>query len=49
MGGITEIATSDPGYNSIRPDNAALLAETMKLTSRSSCTSRRARHTHRIT
>jgi arylsulfatase A-like enzyme len=31
MGGITEIATSAPGYNSIRPDNAAPLAETMKL------------------
>jgi arylsulfatase A-like enzyme len=23
MGGITEIATSAPGYNSVRPDNAA--------------------------
>ena len=31
MGGITEIATSAPGYNSIRPDTAAPLAETMKL------------------
>jgi arylsulfatase len=31
MGGITEIATSAPGYNSIRPDTAATLAETMKL------------------
>src|SRR5205085_12317587 len=31
MGGITEIATSAPGYNSIRPDPAAPLAETMKL------------------
>ena len=31
MGGITEIATSAPGYNSIRPDTAAALAETMKL------------------
>src|SRR5256885_4778127 len=31
MGGITEIATSAPGYNSIRPDSAAPLAETMKL------------------
>ncbi len=31
MGGITEIATSAPGYNSIRPDCAAPLAETMKL------------------
>jgi arylsulfatase A-like enzyme len=31
MGGITEIATSAPGYSSIRPDTAAPLAETMKL------------------
>jgi arylsulfatase A-like enzyme len=31
MGGITEIATSAPGYSSIRPDNAAPLAETLKL------------------
>jgi arylsulfatase A-like enzyme len=31
MGGITEISTSAPGYNSIRPDTAAALAETMKL------------------
>jgi arylsulfatase A-like enzyme len=31
MGGITEIATSAPGYNSIRPKSAAPLAETMKL------------------
>ena len=31
MGGITEIATSAPGYSSIRPDNAAPLAETMRL------------------
>jgi arylsulfatase A-like enzyme len=31
MGGITEIATSAPGYNSILPDNAAPLAKTMKL------------------
>jgi arylsulfatase A-like enzyme len=31
MGGITEIATSAPGYNSIRPDTAAPLAEIMKL------------------
>ena len=28
MGGITEIATSAPGYNSIRPNSAAPLAET---------------------
>src|SRR5680860_1773873 len=31
MGGITETATSAPGYNSIRPDKAAPLATTMKL------------------
>jgi arylsulfatase A-like enzyme len=31
MGGITEIATSAPGYNSLRPDTAAPLAEIMKL------------------
>jgi arylsulfatase len=31
MGGITEIATSAPGYNSIRPKSAAPLAETLKL------------------
>jgi arylsulfatase A-like enzyme len=31
MGGITEIATSAPGYSSVRPDNAAPLAETLKL------------------
>jgi arylsulfatase A-like enzyme len=31
MGGITEIATSAPGYNSIRPKAAAPLAETLKL------------------
>jgi arylsulfatase A-like enzyme len=31
MGGITEIATSAPGYNSIRPTTAAPLAETLKL------------------
>ena len=31
MGGITEIATSAPGYSSIRPDSAALLAEILKL------------------
>jgi hypothetical protein len=28
--GITEIATSAPGYNSIRPDNAAPIAETLR-------------------
>jgi arylsulfatase A-like enzyme len=31
MGGITEIATSAPGYNSIRPNTAAPLAEILKL------------------
>src|SRR5919108_2544593 len=31
MGGITEIATSAPGYNSIRPNTAAPLAETLRL------------------
>ncbi len=31
MGGITEIATSAPGYNSLRPKNKAPLAETLKL------------------
>jgi len=31
MGGITEIATSAPGYNSIRPDNAAPVAQTLLL------------------
>ncbi len=31
MGGITEIATSAPGYSSIRPKSAAPLAETLKL------------------
>ena len=31
MGGITEIATSAPGYSSILPDTAAPLAETLKL------------------
>src|SRR6266487_3574859 len=31
MGGITEIATSAPGYNSIRHNSAAPLAETLKL------------------
>ena len=31
MGGITEIATSAPGYNSVRPDNAAPIAETLLL------------------
>ena len=31
MGSITELATSAPGYNSIRPQNAAPLAETLKL------------------
>jgi arylsulfatase len=31
MGGITEIATSAPGYTSIRPNSAAPLAETLRL------------------
>ena len=31
MGGITEIATSAPGYNSIRPNTCGPLAETLKL------------------
>jgi arylsulfatase A-like enzyme len=31
MGGITEIATSAPGYTSIRPNTCAPLAETLKL------------------
>jgi arylsulfatase len=31
MGGITEMATSAPGYNAIRPNTAAPLAETLKL------------------
>jgi arylsulfatase A-like enzyme len=31
MGGITEIATSAPGYTSVRPNSAAPLAETLKL------------------
>src|ERR1700721_3647827 len=29
MGGITELATSAPGYSSIRPDSAAPLPETL--------------------
>jgi arylsulfatase A-like enzyme len=31
MGAITDVATSAPGYSSMRPDTAAPLAETMKL------------------
>src|SRR5205809_307131 len=31
MGGITEMATSAPGYNSIRPNTCAPLAETLRL------------------
>jgi arylsulfatase len=31
MGGITEIATSAPGYDSMRPDDCAPLAEILKL------------------
>ena len=31
MGGITEIATSAPGYMSVRPNTCAPLAETLRL------------------
>jgi arylsulfatase A-like enzyme len=31
MGGITELATSAPGYDSIRPDDCAPLAQTLRL------------------
>ena len=31
MGGVTEIATSAPGYTGVRPNTAAPLAETLKL------------------
>jgi arylsulfatase len=31
MGGVTEVATSAPGYNSIRPNTAAPIAEVLKL------------------
>jgi len=31
MGGITEIATSAPGYNSLRPNSCAPIAEVLKL------------------
>jgi arylsulfatase len=31
MGGVTEIATSAPGYSSLRPNTCAPLAETLKL------------------
>jgi arylsulfatase len=31
MGGVTEVATSAPGYNSVRPNSCAPLAETLKL------------------
>ena len=31
MGGITEIATGEPGYNSIRPNTASPIAKTLKL------------------
>ncbi|HEU4354578.1 MAG TPA: arylsulfatase [Actinomycetota bacterium] len=31
MGGITELATSAPGYSSVRPNSAAPLAETLRL------------------
>jgi arylsulfatase A-like enzyme len=36
MGGITEIATAAPGYNSVRPNSAAPLAETLRLNGYSS-------------
>jgi arylsulfatase A-like enzyme len=31
MGAVTELATSAPGYSSVRPDNTAPLAETLQL------------------
>jgi len=31
MGVVTELATSAPGYNAVRPNNAAPIAETLKL------------------
>jgi arylsulfatase A-like enzyme len=31
MGGVTEVATSAPGYNSVRPKAAAPIADTLKL------------------
>ncbi len=31
MGGVTELATSAPGYSSVRPNSCAPLAETLKL------------------
>src|SRR5262245_22130549 len=31
MGGVTEVATSAPGYNSVRPKSCAPLAETLRL------------------
>ena len=31
MGGVTEVATAAPGYNSVRPDDCAPLAQTLKL------------------
>ena len=31
MGGITELATAAPGYNSVRPDDCAPLAQTLRL------------------
>jgi arylsulfatase len=31
FGGITEIATSAPGYNAVRPNSAATIAETLRL------------------
>src|ERR1700748_3586140 len=40
MGGITEIATSAPGYNSVRPNTAVPLAEVLKLNGYSTTGSR---------
>ncbi|MGK2879934.1 MAG: arylsulfatase [Mycobacterium sp.] len=37
MGGITEIATSAPGYSSIRPKDKAPIAETLRLNGYSTC------------
>ena len=31
MGAITDLATAAPGYNTIRPDSTATLAETLRL------------------
>ena len=53
MGVITEIATSAPGYNSIRPNTCAPIAETLTstatrpLSSESATRFRRGRQPHR--